>query len=160
MKTQATSSSLPSLSGGAVLVELTTPSDWHEAFPAIADFKPTVSLSSFLSLAHDWHQSGGALFAVRAHEKVVAICAVVVTPHLLRGREVWVNLLTCLPEHRSHGFGTALIARAREYGMQHGCNRIILHSGINRDRAHAFYTHTCSMSLYGNVFTDSLAASR
>src|SRR5262249_49583689 len=102
---------------------------------------------------------GGKLVGVRHEQKLVSVGALLITKNIFRGTEMVVNALNTLPEFRSHGYGLAIMKYAEELGRSLGCDRLILHSRLDRERAHSFYESKCGMERRGYVFTKDLKES-
>jgi GNAT superfamily N-acetyltransferase len=68
----------------------------------------------------------------------------VVTVHLFHtlhedGPSAWLTALVVEEKARGEGVGSALVARAEEWAIEHGAGRISLTSALRRERAHEFY---------------------
>ena len=68
----------------------------------------------------------------------------VVTVHLfdaLHATEpaAWLTALVVEEKARGQGVGSALVARAEQWAIEHGAHRISLTSALHRERAHEFY---------------------
>jgi GNAT superfamily N-acetyltransferase len=68
----------------------------------------------------------------------------VVTVHLFQSIHssepaAWLTSLVVEEQARGQGVGSALVARAEEWAIQHGALRISLTSALHRERAHEFY---------------------
>ncbi len=68
----------------------------------------------------------------------------VVTVHLFQTMHAnepaaWLTALVVEEKARGQGVGSALVARAEEWAIEHGALRISLTSALHRERAHEFY---------------------
>jgi GNAT superfamily N-acetyltransferase len=82
----------------------------------------------------------GEIFIADADGAVAGICTVVLDLESVRfGRRAWVEDLAVHPDHRSAGFGKALLDAAKDWGRAHGATHLELDSGQARTDAHRFY---------------------
>jgi GNAT superfamily N-acetyltransferase len=71
---------------------------------------------------------------------VVGICTVYLDLESVRfGRRAWVEDLAVHPEHRSAGFGKALLDAAKDWARERGATHLELDSAEARADAHRFY---------------------
>jgi GNAT superfamily N-acetyltransferase len=68
----------------------------------------------------------------------------VVTVHLFQALHAnepvaWLTAVVVEEKSRGQGVGSALVARAEEWAVEHGALRISLTSALHRESAHAFY---------------------
>jgi GNAT superfamily N-acetyltransferase len=71
---------------------------------------------------------------------VVGICTVYLDIESVRfGRRAWVEDLAVHPDHRSAGFGKALLDAAKDWARERGATHLELDSGEARADAHRFY---------------------
>jgi GNAT superfamily N-acetyltransferase len=71
---------------------------------------------------------------------VVGICTVYLDLESVRfGRRAWVEDLAVHPDHRSAGFGKALLDAAKDWARERGATHLELDSGEARADAHRFY---------------------
>jgi GNAT superfamily N-acetyltransferase len=71
---------------------------------------------------------------------VVGICTVYLDIESVRfGRRAWVEDLAVHPEHRSAGFGKALLDAAKAWARDRGATHLELDSAETRADAHRFY---------------------
>jgi GNAT superfamily N-acetyltransferase len=72
--------------------------------------------------------------------EVVGICSVYLDIESVRfGRRAWVEDLAVHPDHRSAGYGKALLDAAKDWARAHGASHLELDSGEARTDAHRFY---------------------
>jgi GNAT superfamily N-acetyltransferase len=82
----------------------------------------------------------GEIFVAEADGAVAGFCTVVLDLESVRfGRRAWVEDLAVHPDHRSAGFGKALLDAAKDWGREHGASHLELDSGQTRTEAHRFY---------------------
>jgi GNAT superfamily N-acetyltransferase len=82
----------------------------------------------------------GEVFVGDADGAVVGLCTVALDLDSVRyGRRAWVEDLAVHPDHRSAGYGKALLDAAKEWGRAHGATHLELDSGEARADAHRFY---------------------
>jgi GNAT superfamily N-acetyltransferase len=78
---------------------------------------------------------------VADHEgAIVGICTVSLDIESVRfGLRAWVEDLAVHPDHRSAGYGKALLDAAKDWGRERGATHLELDSGMARADAHRFY---------------------
>jgi GNAT superfamily N-acetyltransferase len=83
--------------------------------------------------------SGFQLAALRDGGDPLAVAGFRLGENLAWGRFLYVDDLVTLPETRSRGYGTALLAWLAEFGRAQGAGQLHLDSGKQRVDAHRFY---------------------
>jgi len=82
----------------------------------------------------------GEVLVAERDGAIVGICTVVLDIVSVRfGQRAWVEDLAVHPDHRSAGFGKALLDAAKDWGREHGASHLELDSGEARTDAHRFY---------------------
>ncbi len=138
------------------IIELTTDKEWSEAWPVLHSLKPDLILEALLARREQLQNDGYRLFGLRIENAVVTAAGVSITPHLSGGRDLRIVDMVTLPEKRSRGFGTVMLAYLEQVARDTGCARIILHSRIERKDAHRFYESKGGFVEYASFFTKQL----
>jgi GNAT superfamily N-acetyltransferase len=82
----------------------------------------------------------GEVFVADHEGTVVGICTVALDLESVRfGQRAWVEDLAVHSDHRSAGFGKALLDAAKDWAREHGATHLELDSGEARPDAHRFY---------------------
>ena len=76
----------------------------------------------------------GLVYAV-----VLAVAGYRYYEKLFSGRNLYVDDLVTADQHRSRGYGSALLNWLAEQARTHGCTQLELDSGVQRFEAHRFY---------------------
>jgi GNAT superfamily N-acetyltransferase len=104
-----------------------TPPQWDPGRAAVA-----------LRQAIESHDA--VVLVAEAGQVEVGICVAYQDIHSVRfGFRAWVEDLAVHPDHRSAGFGKALLDAAKDWGREHGASHLELDSGQTRTEAHRFY---------------------
>jgi len=59
---------------------------------------------------------------------------------LIKGRNVWIDMIVVDPRKQGKGWGKVLLARAERYGKRKGCTTASLYVDTTNDSAQRFYT--------------------
>lgn len=70
---------------------------------------------------------------------VVAVAGFCIQHNLAFGRHLLLQDLVTASQHRSQGYGRALLDWIKRYASHHECTKVMLWSGLQRTRAHQFY---------------------
>lgn len=82
-----------------------------------------------------------AYFGGFGNGELVSSCTILVVPNLTRGARPYAlieNVVTHR-DHRSKGFGRALLARALEFAWSHRCYKVMLMTGRKDEATRHFY---------------------
>lgn len=80
------------------------------------------------------------LVAENEHGELVGVVTVHLFPTLHADEPAaWLTAVVVEEKARGQGVGSALVARAEEWSVEHGATRISLTSALHRARAHEFY---------------------
>ena len=79
------------------------------------------------------------LLALDGHTPAGAATVYVDTLSIRYGLRCWVEDLVVLPSQRGRGVGKLLLDAALDWGREHRCDFVQLHSGLGRKDAHRFY---------------------
>jgi GNAT superfamily N-acetyltransferase len=139
------------------ITELQSEAEFHEAFPVVAQLRPHLSEARFLELTAEMVWDGYRLFALREFGQIRAVAGVGVRLNLYHGRHLWVYELATDADHRSRGFGEALLRHLEGVARAEGCERVALCSGVQRLDAHRFYEERLGYERVSHVFTRELS---
>jgi GNAT superfamily N-acetyltransferase len=72
---------------------------------------------------------------------IVASCTLIIAPNLLRGGKAhgFLENVATHPDHRGRGHGSAVVQFALSRAWRDGCYHVMLQSGCDDERVHAFY---------------------
>ncbi|MCC7495574.1 MAG: GNAT family N-acetyltransferase [Fimbriimonadaceae bacterium] len=122
-----------------VVAELTTASEFQEAWAVLAELRTQLDLSAYLALLEAMRAEGYRQLVVRVAGQIVAVAGFVILTNLYHGRHVYVYDLVTTATARSQGYGRLLLGAVEELGRGAGCQQIALTSGVQRLAAHRFY---------------------
>ena len=103
------------------------------------ELRPHLEKESFVVRVRAQEQTGYVLVYVQHSGSPVAVAGFRLGEGLAWGRFLYVDDLVVLPDHRSCGYGTALLSWLAEFAAKEGCEQLHLDSGIQRKDAHPFY---------------------
>jgi GNAT superfamily N-acetyltransferase len=116
-----------------------TDEDLMSCFAVLQELRLHLEQVSFLSSIHDLKKDGYVLAYLEAEGKVVAVAGFAIRRNLALGRHLFVEDLVTATQHRSKGYGKALLDWLQEYAESKGCGVLNLVSGTQRTGAHQFY---------------------
>ncbi|NNE37100.1 MAG: GNAT family N-acetyltransferase [Gammaproteobacteria bacterium] len=114
-------------------------SDINDTYPVMRELRPHINEQEYLQRIRHQGLDGYQLCFIREVQDVVAVAGFRSGDNLAWGHYLYVDDLVVLPEHRSMGYGKALLDWLREYARQQGCEQLHLDSGFQRKDAHRFY---------------------
>lgn len=82
---------------------------------------------------------GGRMIIAVLDEQVRGVAVWRSAENTFAGNYLYVDDLVTDAAHRSRGAGKALLARCAEIATELACTELVLDSGVQRARAHAFY---------------------
>lgn len=139
------------------ITELLSDDDWCEAFPMLQQLRPDLTLEGLLELRASLINDGYKLFGMRdSGGELVCVAGVVLRPHLLRGRDFWVQDLVTRDSVRSKGFGLEMLRYLETYARGLGCHRLSLHTQLKREGAQRFYEQRAGYRKYAFVYNVDL----
>lgn len=107
-------------------------------FPVMKQLRPHVSESAFLEAVHRMEKESYGLLCLLAPD-TRAVAGFRYMEMLAMGKILYVDDLVTAPEHRSAGYGKALLDRLKTLAAEQGCRVLVLDSGVKRVDAHRFY---------------------
>jgi predicted acetyltransferase len=108
-------------------------------FPVMLHLRDLRDASSFLRRVRDQERSGYRLAGLRDGGEPLAVAGFRFGENLAWGKHLYVDDLVTLPDARSRGYGTALLAWLSEFAESEGARQLHLDSGTGRVDAHRFY---------------------
>jgi len=118
----------------------TTDAEIAACHPVMSELRPHVRADQFVSTVRHQQQAGYCLaYGMGEAGTVVAVAGFRIGHNLAWGRFLYVDDLVTATSQRSRGYGAAALAWLKGYAAEHGCRRLHLDSGTQRDRAHRFY---------------------
>jgi len=126
--------------------------EWREAFPVVEQLRTHLDEASYLAAMDELTTDGYRLFAALKDDEVVALAGVRTRLNLYYGRHVWVDELVTDVDHRSSGYGSALLGAVTDWASDRGCETVALSSGLEREEAHRFYEGRMGMDRSSYVF--------
>jgi GNAT superfamily N-acetyltransferase len=121
------------------VIELTTPTQWREAFAVLSQLRDHVSEDAYLSKLEEMTKGGYRLLALYEGDDVVAVAGIGKGLNFYYGTYIWVFDLVTAEGHRSKGYGKALLEHIEALAREEGCETLALSSGLQREDAHRFY---------------------
>ena len=131
--------------------ELTTESEWREAFPVLRQLRDRLTEETYLDYLAEMREEGYRLFGV-IEDEPIAVAGVIVRTNFYNGRHAFVYDLVTDEGRRSEGHGARLMAHVEDFAQAQGCESITLESGLWREDAHRFYEEACDMEKFCYTF--------
>jgi GNAT superfamily N-acetyltransferase len=126
--------------GESMRFELNTTDEAINAcYPVMRELRPHIDEAEFLVRVREQEKEGYRLVSLYENEIPVAVAGFRINTNLVCGRFLYIDDLVTLPEHRSKGYGAALLNWLRDYAREHQCQQLELDSGLHRLDAHRFY---------------------
>lgn len=137
--------------------ELTTESEWKEAFPVMKQLRTHLDESTYLSLVKEARENDDyKMFALYDNGKVVAVTGFMPMVTLYNGRFIWVCDLVTEQAHRSKNHGENLLRYVHHWAKENGYSLVSLSSGLQRTDAHRFYEEKMDYDKTSYVFVKKL----
>jgi GNAT superfamily N-acetyltransferase len=116
-----------------------SPEDTTRCFEVMHQLRSHVVAEEFPSRVAAQRDQGYRLAYSEVDGAVVAVAGFRIIDMLFSGKTMYVDDLVTHEAHRSKGLGAALLGWLIELAKTSGCQTFSLDSGVQRDRAHAFY---------------------
>lgn len=136
----------------AEIRELTTETEWREAFPVLRELRDHLTEERYLEYLAEMREEGYRLFGLVDGEEVVAVAGAGIRTNFYNGRHLFVYDLVTRPDRRSEGFGGRLMGFLDGWARERDCESITLESGLWREDAHRFYEDRLGMDRYCYTF--------
>ena len=108
-------------------------------WPCLHELRPHVAEDGFVARIRRMESEGYRLAAVAEGDDVVAVAGFRRMHTLFGGDTIYVDDLVTCESARSQGHGAQLVDFLRKLARVENCEMLHLDSGVQRDRAHAFY---------------------
>lgn len=135
---------------------LERPEDRRRAYPLMVELRTHLSEDEYSSLVEVMAGEGYELIGLYDDGDLRALAGIAVRTNLYYGRYLWVFDLVTSPNHRSKGFGEALLRHLEETAADRGCDVVALSSGVQRIDAHRFYEERMGYDRVSYVFKKTL----
>ncbi len=130
-------------------------SEINACYDVAVQLRPAYTKDSFLAQVQKQMSQNYKLAYLKNNEAVCAIAGFRYSENLAWGKFLYVDDLVTANEHRSKGYGKALLDWLIEQAVLNQCQHLELDSGVQRINAHRFYarekllhtSHHFSMSL-------------
>jgi len=136
--------------------ELVSEIDWKEAFPILVQLRSDLRLDDFLIKREDLQRSGYMLFGLYSNNRLVCVTGACITPHIDKGKELWIHDMITNEKDRSKGYGKYMLKFIESFAQEKECSRVILYSRLHRTEAHNFYKNKALFEAYGLTFQKEL----
>lgn len=117
----------------------TTDAEIEACFPVMKELRTHLDEREFLARIRMQQRQGYELAYIAVGGRPVALAGFRVGENLAWGRFLYVDDLVTAAEHRSRGYGAALLRWLCEVAKERGCRELHLDSGVQRADAHRFY---------------------
>lgn len=140
------------------IVVAETDADREAAFDVMVQLRPDLRREDFVERVRRQEAQGYRLALLRDHGGLRAAAGFRIEDRLV-GRTLYVDDLVTDDNHRSRGYGAALMDWLRTRAVERGCARLELDSGVHRFDAHRFY-HAQGMVIRSHHFATDLPDGR
>lgn len=108
-------------------------------FPIMQQLRPHLIEIDFITRVRRQEQQGYCLVYLEDEENIKAVTGFRLSESLSWGKFLYVDDLIVSLQHRSQGYGQALLQWLINYAKSHHCQQLHLDSGVHRFAAHRFY---------------------
>ncbi len=110
-------------------------------FEVMHTLRPHLVKENFVETVSGFISRGYHLISIEENGKIIAASGYHYTEHLLWGKAIYVDDLSCLPESRKKGYARMLLDYIVNEARKNNCNQVHLDSGSNPGRydAHRLY---------------------
>lgn len=116
-----------------------SPESISRCWPAMHALRPSCPEHTFAETIQRLMKRGYQLVFLEYDGKVVAVAGFETGEKLHRGRYLYIDDLSTLPEYRGRGLGSRLLEWIFEFAGKQGIQQIHLDSGVQRFDAHRLY---------------------
>ncbi|MEM6445338.1 MAG: GNAT family N-acetyltransferase [Cyanobacteria bacterium P01_D01_bin.123] len=117
----------------------TTDTEIAACFEVMRHLRDLANASAFVDRVRYQQQTGYQLAYLTESDRPLAVAGFRIGENLAWGRFLYVDDLVTLPEVRSRGHGSTLLAWLTDYARSKHCTQLHLDSGTQRLAAHQFY---------------------
>lgn len=136
-----------------IFKELKTIEEFKQAFPVMVQLCDHLSQEQYIELLGTMKNEGYRLFSlINEQEKIVSLAGVAIRTDFFNGKHLWIHDLVTSNEIRSQGIGKIVATHLESFAKQEGCEKIVLYSGISREKAHYFWEEHMNFERRGIVF--------
>lgn len=119
--------------------ELTTESEFRDAYPVLSQLRDHLTVEAYLDRLAQMGENGYRLFAAYEEEGIVGVVGGAKRLNFYNGPHIFVYDLVTDEERRSEGFGSEMLSFVHSWAREESCEHVTLESGLWRERAHEFY---------------------
>lgn len=120
--------------------EMSTESDWKEAYVVMKQLRTELDEYTYLQLVKSANEKEGyTLVALYDENEIKAVTGFKPSITLYSGHSVWVCDLVTDDKNRSNGYGKKLLTYVHQWADENGYDNVRLSSGLQRIDAHRFY---------------------
>ncbi|WP_216828762.1 GNAT family N-acetyltransferase [Alkalihalobacterium elongatum] len=120
--------------------ELTTETEWIEAFPIMSQLRSHLDQNTYVELVSEAaDKENYKLAGLYEEDEMLAVIGFMPMITLYYGRFLWVCDLVTDQSKRSKGYGEQLLAYVEKWAKNNGFESVALSSGLQRVDAHRFY---------------------
>lgn len=139
-----------------IICELTSESDWIEAYPILKVLRRDLDQQIFLSTRENYLSNNLTLFGLRVDGELQALAGVALYPHLSRQIDCWVHDIVTNESSQSKGYGRKLMQHIEKWAEQKGCSRVSVHTRVERKDSQRFYQEKLGYSNNAIVYSKEL----
>jgi GNAT superfamily N-acetyltransferase len=111
-----------------------------KCYPALKELRPHLhDEATYLALMQQMLKEGVKVLMVEDNGIVPSVACFRVNLYLHRGKNLYIDDLSTLPECRGKGYAGKLLDHVKEYAISIGCDTMDLDSGHHRNTAHRLY---------------------
>lgn len=145
--------------GETTIRELTTETEWKEAFPVMKQLRSHLDENTYLSLVKESQEENNyRLFALYNAGQIMAVTGFMPMVTLYNDRFIWVCDLVTDQNHRSKNYGENLLSHVHDWAKVNGYKLVSLSSGLQRIAAHRFYQEKMAYDKTSYVFLKHIDA--
>lgn len=105
----------------------------------ILELRPHLKEENFVFITRRMFSEGTKMVFIEENGRAVAAGVFRINYYYHRGKNIYIDDLTTLPESRSKGYGKKILDWIKQYGIDHEVANIHLDSGTHRVGAHKLY---------------------
>lgn len=136
-----------------IIKELKSHEEWREAYPVMKQLRTHLDENEFLAIVEKAVQKEGyKLAALYEGNNIAAVTGFMPMITLYNGEFIWVCDLVTDENHRSQGYGKALLSYVENWAKENGYGIVSLSSGLQRHDAHRFYGEKMDYDKVSYVF--------
>jgi len=109
------------------------------AWEVLSQLRVELSYDEFEDLIYEMRHKDYKMFGLFEGEELVTYAGAFIQTNLYHKRHLFVDDLVTYDSVRSRGYGEAMLDYLSNYAKMAGCERIVLTSGLVREKAHEFY---------------------